>query len=91
MPSKRHERFRRRKNIFVEGTDPPPPLKHFIDMKFPKGIMNALEEKEIQKPSPIQMQGIPAILMGRDLVSGVFFRQLWQTQKYNLYMCIFLA
>ncbi len=71
MPAKRHERLRRRKNIIVEGVDPPPPLKTFEDMKFPRGILNALQEKKIEKPSPIQMQGIPAILLGRDLVSFI--------------------
>ena len=45
MPEKRHERVRRRKNILVEGQDPPPPLKSFVDMKLPRGILEGLAEK----------------------------------------------
>ncbi len=33
----------------------------FKDMKFPKCIIQALKEKNIHKPSPIQMQGLPAL------------------------------
>jgi ATP-dependent RNA helicase DDX41 len=30
-------------------------------MKFPDGILNALEAKGITKPTPIQIQGIPTV------------------------------
>ena len=33
----------------------------FQDMKFPKPIISALKKKGIVKPSPIQIQGIPAV------------------------------
>lgn len=45
LPQKRHERVRRRKNILVEGNNPPPPLKTFTDMKLPRGFLNGLSEK----------------------------------------------
>lgn len=45
MPQARHERVRRRKNILCEGEEVPPPLKAFRQMKFPRPIMRALEEK----------------------------------------------
>ena len=83
MPEKRHERVRRRKNILVEGADPPPPLKTFADMKFPRGILNGLGEKKIEKPSPIQMQGIPAILYGRDLI-GIAYTGSGKTLAFCL-------
>ena len=88
MPPKRHECVRRRKNILVEGTDPPPPLKNFADMKFPRGIHNGLDEKKIEKPSPIQMQGIPAILYGRDLI-GIAYTGSGKTLVFVLPIIMF--
>ena len=40
----------------------------FQGMKFPKGVVKGLQDRGITKPSPIQMQGIPAVLCGRDLI-----------------------
>lgn len=57
----RHERIRRKFGIAVEGDDVPPPLRTFKEMKFHKGIITGLEEKGIKKPTPIQLQGIPAV------------------------------
>ena len=31
------------------------------DMKFPKVILSSLKKKGIQKPTPIQIQGLPAV------------------------------
>ena len=61
---------RQKYNILVEGEFAPPPLKSFQAMKFPRGIMKGLESKKIKQPSPIQMQGIPAVLSGRDLIGN---------------------
>ena len=41
-------------------------------MKFPKCILEALNKKGIQRPTPIQVQGIPALLAGRDMVGIAF-------------------
>jgi superfamily II DNA/RNA helicase len=30
-------------------------------MKLPVGVLNALKEKQIMRPTPIQMQGLPAV------------------------------
>ena len=59
----RHERVRRELRILVEGEDVPPPLKSFKEMKFHKGILNGLEQKGITKPTPIQVQGVPTVLV----------------------------
>ncbi|KAK3856412.1 hypothetical protein Pcinc_037264 [Petrolisthes cinctipes] len=72
MDSKRHNRVRAKYKILVEGEDVPPPLKSFADMKFPRCILKALQKKGIEKPSPIQMQGIPAALKGRDMIGIAF-------------------
>lgn len=57
----RHERVRKKLRILVEGDDVPPPLKSFKEMKFHRGILNGLEQKGINKPTPIQVQGIPTV------------------------------
>lgn len=61
MPESRHEQLRNELRILVEGEDIPPPLKSFKEMKLHKGIIAALEEKDIRKPTPIQIQGIPTV------------------------------
>ncbi|SBT36001.1 RNA helicase 1, putative [Plasmodium ovale wallikeri] len=58
--------------IDVSGNDIPPPIKNFRDMKFPKGILKALKKKKIKKPTQIQMQGLPSILIGRDIIGIAF-------------------
>ncbi|XP_012522153.1 ATP-dependent RNA helicase abstrakt [Monomorium pharaonis] len=64
----RHERVRRKLRILVEGDEVPPPLKTFKEMKFHKAILYGLEQKGITKPTPIQVQGIPTVLSGRDMI-----------------------
>lgn len=61
MPESRHERLRNELRILVEGEDIPAPLRSFKEMKFHKGILTALEDKKIKKPTPIQIQGIPTV------------------------------
>ena len=55
-------------HILVEGENIPPPIKSFKDMRFPKPFLEFLESKNIMKPTPIQIQGLPAVLSGRDLI-----------------------
>ena len=88
MPEKRHERLRRRKNILVEGDDVPVPLKRFEDMKFPRPLLSVLKANGIKKPSPIQMQGIPAVLSGRDLI-GIAYTGSGKTLVFVLPIIMF--
>jgi len=67
----------------VEGDDIPPPMKRFKDMKFPLPIITALREKNIQRPTPIQMQGLPVALAGRDMV-GIAFTGSGKTVTFSL-------
>jgi ATP-dependent RNA helicase DDX41 len=69
----------------VEGEDMPPPLKRFVDMKFPKPILDFLKEKGIKKPTPIQMQGLPVALAGRDMI-GIAFTGSGKTLTFALPM-----
>lgn len=59
-------------HISVSGDNIPPPLPTFQQMKLPPPILKVLADKGIKKPTPIQIQGIPAALAGRDII-GISF------------------
>eukprot|EP00347_Sterkiella_histriomuscorum_P006916 403350942 len=55
--------------ITVKGTNVPRPVVTFEEAKFPKYIMETLQQQEnFVKPSAIQSQGWPVALSGRDMV-----------------------
>ncbi|XP_063707374.1 ATP-dependent RNA helicase abstrakt [Culicoides brevitarsis] len=84
----KHESIRLKNRILAEGDDIPPPITTFKEMKFPKGILIGLEKKGIKKPSPIQIQGLPAILSGRDLI-GIAFTGSGKTLVFVLPIIMF--
>ncbi|XP_004922248.1 ATP-dependent RNA helicase abstrakt [Bombyx mandarina] len=88
LPETRHEMIRNKLRILVEGDDPPPPIRTFQHMKFPKGILRGLEAKGIQKPTPIQVQGMPAVLNGRDMI-GIAFTGSGKTLVFTLPIIMF--
>ncbi|CAH9134170.1 unnamed protein product [Cuscuta epithymum] len=59
-------------HILVDGDDTPPPIKNFKDMRFPKPILDKLKSKGIVQPTPIQVQGLPVVLSGRDMIGIAF-------------------
>ena len=63
-----HNEIRDKYRIIVEGDDVPPPCLTFRQMKMPQEIIHGLKANGITKPSPIQMQAIPSVLSGRDLI-----------------------
>ncbi|RUP48761.1 P-loop containing nucleoside triphosphate hydrolase protein [Jimgerdemannia flammicorona] len=80
---KEHDAIRAKFHILVEGTDIPPPIKHFKDMKFPQPILDYLKTKGIHKPTPIQIQGLPVALSGRDMI-GIAFTGSGKTLAFSL-------
>ena len=80
-----HQETRDKWHILVEGEDVPPPIKSFRDMRFPEPVLEALKAKGIRKPTPIQIQGIPAVLAGRDLI-GIAFTGSGKTLVFTLPM-----
>jgi ATP-dependent RNA helicase DDX41 len=60
-------------HILVSGEDIPPPCKNFKDMRFPKPILDALKEKGITRPTPIQVQGMPVVLRYDHFKSSYYF------------------
>ncbi|KAL8624109.1 DEAD (Asp-Glu-Ala-Asp) box polypeptide 41 [Nucella lapillus] len=87
-PPAYHDKVRKKCNILVEGTDLPPPIKTFQEMRFPLPIIEALKKKGIEKPTPIQIQGIPAVLAGRDII-GVAFTGSGKTLVFTLPIIMF--
>ena len=68
MPEAVAAKIREHHRILIEGDDPPPPIPSFEEMRFPSRVLRFLQKKEITKPSPIQFQGLPAVLQGRDFI-----------------------
>lgn len=73
IPERRFDRLRRMKGILVEGESIPPPVPLFSEMRLPRAMLDYLHGvKRIRDPSPIQMQGLPVALLGRDLIGIAF-------------------
>eukprot|EP00878_Enallax_costatus_P001578 GHUV01001729.1.p1 GENE.GHUV01001729.1~~GHUV01001729.1.p1 ORF type:complete len:664 (+),score=253.11 GHUV01001729.1:309-2300(+) len=70
-------------HISVSGDNIPPPLPSFQQMKLPPPLLKVLADKGIKKPTPIQIQGIPASLAGRDII-GISFTGSGKTLVYAL-------
>jgi ATP-dependent RNA helicase DDX41 len=82
-PEEEHEKVRETNRILVDGENLVPPIETFAEMRFPTVILKALKAKGIRKPSPIQMQGIPAVLNGRDII-GIAFTGSGKTLVFAL-------
>ncbi|KAG2180444.1 hypothetical protein INT44_003448 [Umbelopsis vinacea] len=80
-----NEALRNKFHIILEGKNPVPPIKHFADMRFPKPVLDYLRDKKIHKPTPIQIQGLPVALSGRDMI-GIAFTGSGKTLAFSLPM-----
>lgn len=69
--------------ILVSGEDVPHPIKAFGDMGLPDALVQALAAKKIKRPTPIQVQGMPVALAGRDLI-GIAFTGSGKTLTFSL-------
>ncbi|GJR62178.1 DEAD-box ATP-dependent RNA helicase 35, partial [Tanacetum coccineum] len=72
MSQKACDFIRKQWHIIVDGDEIPPPIKNFKDMRFPDPVLKKLKEKGIVQPTPIQVQGLPVILSGRDMIGIAF-------------------
>ncbi|KAF5273788.1 hypothetical protein FQA39_LY00903 [Lamprigera yunnana] len=88
IPESRHELLRTELRILVEGEDVPAPIRTFKEMKLHKGILAGLQDKNIKKPTPIQIQGIPTVLSGRDMI-GIAFTGSGKTLVFALPLIMF--
>jgi ATP-dependent RNA helicase DDX5/DBP2 len=60
--------FRRESQITVFGRNVPRPVTSFDEAGFPNYVMNEVKAQGFEKPTPIQSQGWPMALSGRDVV-----------------------
>lgn len=83
MAEEEHQRVRDKYYIICEGHHLPPPIPSFEDMKLPPAILRHLKSQGINRPTPIQMQGLPVILSGRDMI-GIAFTGSGKTLAFAL-------
>lgn len=88
LSSEQLEKIRKKFHILTEGEDVPPPIKSFRDMKIPECLIQHLKAKGITKPTPIQIQGIPTLLTGRDMI-GIAFTGSGKTLVFTLPIVMF--
>uniref|UniRef100_A0A0E0CBZ5 RNA helicase n=1 Tax=Oryza meridionalis TaxID=40149 RepID=A0A0E0CBZ5_9ORYZ len=60
--------YRRQRDITVEGHDVPKPVRYFQEANFPEYCMQAIAKSGFVEPTPIQSQGWPMALKGRDMI-----------------------
>ena len=68
LSRRKQQKIRQQLGILVDGDNIPPPTINFKDMKLPQPILDYFKENKIFKPTPIQIQGVPAALAGRDMI-----------------------
>uniref|UniRef100_A0A7S0YDJ7 RNA helicase n=1 Tax=Polytomella parva TaxID=51329 RepID=A0A7S0YDJ7_9CHLO len=68
MSEDMHQLLRDELKIVVHGSNPPPPIPNFKDMKLPPAVLRVLKRKNIDRPTQIQMQGLTVALAGRDMI-----------------------
>ncbi|XP_071733928.1 DEAD-box ATP-dependent RNA helicase 20-like [Rutidosis leptorrhynchoides] len=62
------EIYRERREITVEGLDVPKPIRMFHEAGFPGYCLDVISRLGFVEPTPIQSQGWPMALKGRDLI-----------------------
>jgi ATP-dependent RNA helicase DDX41 len=67
----------------VLGENVPPPMPRFADLQLPPPLLQCLRDKKITEPTPIQIQGLPVALAGRDMV-GIAFTGSGKTLTFSL-------
>lgn len=55
-------------NVTVTGGRIPPIIPRFTEMHLPSFVLKEFESHRIEKPTSIQMQCLPAVFMGRDVI-----------------------
>ncbi|XP_013391796.1 ATP-dependent RNA helicase DDX42 isoform X2 [Lingula anatina] len=60
--------LRKKLNTRVSGLDPPKPVSSFAHMGFDEALMQGIRKMGYTQPTPIQAQGVPIALSGRDII-----------------------
>ncbi|CAL8285816.1 unnamed protein product [Boreogadus saida] len=67
-PPQEVELYRRTKAVTVKGRDCPDPILKFNEASFPTYVMDVINKLNWTDPTPIQAQGWPLALSGKDMV-----------------------
>ncbi|XP_064180356.1 probable ATP-dependent RNA helicase DDX5 isoform X1 [Anguilla rostrata] len=62
------EQYRRTKEVTVKGRDCPNPMLKFHEASFPTYVIDVITKQNFTDPTPIQSQGWPLALSGKDMV-----------------------
>ncbi|XP_034045444.1 probable ATP-dependent RNA helicase DDX5 [Thalassophryne amazonica] len=62
------EQYRRARTITVKGRDCPNPIMKFYEANFPSYVIDVINKQNWTEPTPIQAQGWPVALSGKDMV-----------------------
>ncbi|XP_028841308.1 putative ATP-dependent RNA helicase DDX5 isoform X1 [Denticeps clupeoides] len=62
------EQYRRSKEVTVKGRECPKPIMKFNEANFPSYVMDVINKQNWTDPTPIQAQGWPLALSGKDMV-----------------------
>uniref|UniRef100_A0A672HBC8 ATP-dependent RNA helicase DDX42 n=1 Tax=Salarias fasciatus TaxID=181472 RepID=A0A672HBC8_SALFA len=60
--------LRHKLNLRVSGAAPPKPCTSFAHFNFDEQLMHQIRKSEYTQPTPIQCQGVPIALSGRDMI-----------------------
>ncbi|NWW32414.1 DDX42 helicase, partial [Panurus biarmicus] len=60
--------LRQKLNLRVSGAAPPRPGSSFAHFGFDEQLMHQIRKSEYTQPTPIQCQGVPVALSGRDMI-----------------------
>ncbi|KAI7754799.1 hypothetical protein M8C21_018798 [Ambrosia artemisiifolia] len=82
--------YRGRREITVEGHDVPKPVRMFHEAGFPAYCLDVISRLGFHEPTPIQSQGWPMALKGRDLV-GIAETGSGKTLSYLLPALVHVA
>ncbi len=66
--SKEIEQFRKEAKITIDGDTVPKPVFKFSEAGFPGSVLEVIDENKWKAPTPIQSQGWPLALSGRNVV-----------------------
>ncbi|KAI9503335.1 ATP-dependent RNA helicase dbp2 [Coemansia spiralis] len=82
-PDQEVEDYRRQFEMTVTGDSIPKPITSFMEANFPDYVMDEIKRLGFEKPTPIQSQGWPMALSGRDMV-GIAATGSGKTLAYTL-------
>lgn len=83
-----NEKIRKKHEVIVEGPNIPPLCLTFEDMKLPKVITKELKRRDIVEPNSFQMQGLPVLMSGRDMI-GIASTGSGKTLVFTLPLIMF--